>query len=40
MNFGWLVSRIGGFPAFALGVTLMASSIVVQLVFFRRRGWI
>jgi magnesium transporter len=40
MNFGWLVSRIGGFPAFAVGVTLMVLSIVVQLVFFQRRGWI
>jgi magnesium transporter len=40
MNFGWLVSRIGSFSAFAIGVTLMVLSIVVQLVFFRRRGWI
>ena len=40
MNFGWLVSRIGGFSTFALGVSLMVLSIVVQLVFFRRRGWI
>ncbi|HEY6470796.1 MAG TPA: magnesium/cobalt transporter CorA [Candidatus Dormibacteraeota bacterium] len=40
MNFAWLVSHIGGVSAFAIGVTLMALSIVVQLVFFRRRGWI
>jgi len=39
-NFGWLVARIGGFPAFGIGVSLMALSIVMQLVFFRRRGWI
>jgi magnesium transporter len=39
-NFGWLVSRIGDFPAFAIGVIVMATSVVVQLVFFRRRGWI
>jgi magnesium transporter len=39
-NFGWLVSRIGSFPAFAIGLTLMVLSIVLQLVFFRRRGWI
>jgi magnesium transporter len=39
-NFGWLVGRIGSFPAFAIGLTLMVVSIVVQLVFFRRRGWI
>jgi magnesium transporter len=39
-NFGWLVSRIGSFSAFAIGVTLMVVSIVVQLMFFRRRGWI
>jgi magnesium transporter len=39
-NFGWLVSRIGSFSAFAIGVTVMVLSIVVQLMFFRRRGWI
>lgn len=40
MNFGWLVSHIGSFTAFAIGVVVMVLSIVVQLVFFRRRGWI
>jgi magnesium transporter len=40
MNFGWLVSRIGTFYAFDIGLSLMAISIITQLVFFRRRGWI
>ncbi|MGA7989584.1 MAG: magnesium/cobalt transporter CorA [Candidatus Dormiibacterota bacterium] len=39
-NFGWLVGRIGSFSAFAIGLTLMMLSVVLQLVFFRRRGWI
>jgi magnesium transporter len=40
MNFGWLVSRIGTVYAFMIGLSLMAISIITQLVFFRRRGWI
>lgn len=40
MNFGWLVMRIGTFYAFGIGLSLMAISIITQLVFFRRRGWI
>ncbi len=40
MNFAWLVSHIGSFAAFAIGVLVMLLSIVVQLIFFRRRGWI
>jgi magnesium transporter len=40
MNFGWLVSRIGSVYAFGIGLTLMAVSILTQLFFFRRRGWI
>jgi magnesium transporter len=40
MNFGWLVMRIGTFYAFTIGLSLMAISIITQLVFFRRRGWI
>ncbi len=40
MNFAWLVSHIGSFAAFAIGVLVMILSIVVQLMFFRRRGWI
>jgi len=40
MNFGWLVSRISGFEAFAIGLAVMVASIVIQLWLFRRRGWI
>ena len=40
MNFGWLVSRIGTGYAFIIGVSIMAISILTQLFFFRRRGWI
>ena len=40
MNFGWLVTRIGTFYSFGIGLSLMAISIITQLVFFRRRGWI
>jgi Mg2+ and Co2+ transporter CorA len=40
MNFGWLVARIGTPYAFAIGLSLMAISILTQLFFFRRRGWI
>jgi magnesium transporter len=40
MNFGWLVSRIAGFEAFAIGLSVMLVSIVFQLWLFRRRGWI
>jgi len=40
MNFGWLVSRIGTGYAFIIGISLMTISILTQLVFFRRRGWI
>jgi magnesium transporter len=40
MNFGWLVSRIGTGYAFTIGLSLMAISIITQMVFFRRRGWI
>jgi magnesium transporter len=40
MNFGWLVSRIGSGYAFAIGLSVMTISIVTQLFFFRRRGWI
>ena len=40
MNFGWLVSRIGTGYAFAIGLSIMAISILTQLFFFRRRGWI
>ncbi|MHB8489287.1 MAG: magnesium/cobalt transporter CorA [Candidatus Dormibacteria bacterium] len=40
MNFGWLVLRIGTGYAFIIGISLMTISILTQLVFFRRRGWI
>ena len=40
MNFGWLVSRIGSLYAFGIGLAIMAISIITQLYFFRRRGWI
>jgi magnesium transporter len=40
MNFGWLVSRIGTGYAFIIGLSIMAISILTQLFFFRRRGWI
>lgn len=39
-NFGFLVSRIGSPSAFAVGLSVMAASVVLQLVLFRRRGWI
>ena len=38
MNFGWLVNNIGSFSTFAVAVTVMALSVVLQLVLFRRRG--
>jgi magnesium transporter len=40
MNFGFLVTHIGGIVAFLLGVGLMLTSLVVQLLLFWRRGWL
>jgi magnesium transporter len=40
MNFGWLVARIGSPFAFGVVVAVMAISILTQLVFFKRRGWL
>jgi magnesium transporter len=40
MNFGWLVAHIGSPFAFGAAVAVMALSILVQLVFFKRRGWL
>jgi magnesium transporter len=40
MNFGFLLSRITGTPAFFLGVGLMVASLVVQLYLFWSRGWL
>jgi len=38
MNFGWLVDHIGSFGVFAAAVTVMAVTVLIQLVLFRRRG--
>lgn len=39
-NFQWPIARIGGLAAWlVLGVGLEVVSVVVLLVFFRRRGW-
>jgi magnesium transporter len=40
MNFGFLIGRITGFPAFALGVSVMVASVAMQLLVFWRRGWL
>jgi magnesium transporter len=40
MNFAVLVANITSRFALALGIGLMAASVVVQLTLFRRRGWI
>jgi magnesium transporter len=40
MNFGFLVAKISSPFAFAGVVCLMAASTAVQLLFFRKRGWI
>jgi magnesium transporter len=40
MNFAFLVGRITGTEAFGLGVGLMLASVVLQVLLFRRRGWI
>jgi magnesium transporter len=40
MNFGYLVGHIAAPPAFALGASLMILSTALQLLFFRRLGWI
>ena len=40
-NFGWMVSHIGGWPAFVgfgIGTELVALGML--LVLFRRRGWL
>jgi magnesium transporter len=39
-NFGWMVSHIGGLPAFlALGIGSEIALVVALLTFFKRRGW-
>lgn len=40
MNFSFLVSHIGSTLSFAIGMGVMGTSILVQLLFFKRRGWI
>ena len=40
MNFGFMVSRIGGPGPFALAMVLMAGVFAAQLLMFRRRGWL
>jgi magnesium transporter len=39
MNFAWLVNRITAGGTFALGIALMALTVLMQLAYFRRRGW-
>ena len=39
MNFAWLVSRITTGGTFALGIVLMLLTVLMQLAYFRRRGW-
>jgi magnesium transporter len=40
MNFGFLVARISGVAAFAVGVSIMAATLLLQLFLFWRRGWL
>jgi len=40
MNFSFMVARISGSEAFAIGVGVMVASAVVQLLLFWRRGWL
>jgi magnesium transporter len=40
MNFAFLVGKISGPLALAGAVSLMAATTAVQLLFFRKRGWI
>ena len=39
MNFGWLVNHITTGGTFALGILLMALTVLMQIAYFRRRGW-
>jgi magnesium transporter len=39
-NFGWLVRHISGWPEFfILGLGLQVFTVVLMLVYFKRRGW-
>jgi magnesium transporter len=39
-NFGWLVRHIGGWPEFLVfGIFVEVATVVVMMLFFKRRGW-
>jgi len=40
MNFAWLVGHITTLGAFLFGIALMLITIVIQFLYFRRRGWV
>lgn len=40
MNFAWLVSHIDTAWSFTIAIAFMLGSVILQLVLFRRRGWI
>jgi magnesium transporter len=40
MNFAWLVNHITTTGAFALGITAMLGTVLMQFLYFRRRGWV
>lgn len=40
MNFLWLVNHITSLGAFLVGIALMVGTIIMQFIYFRRRGWV
>jgi magnesium transporter len=39
-NFGWMVTKVDGWPTFvALGVGTEIVALLALVAFFRRRGW-
>lgn len=40
MNFAYLVNELTSFNHFIVGVAIMGGSVIIQLFFFKRRGWI
>jgi magnesium transporter len=39
-NFGWLVRNIGGLPTFIVfGIGTQIVTVVILMIFFKRRGW-
>ncbi|HEY8679022.1 MAG TPA: magnesium/cobalt transporter CorA [Candidatus Dormibacteraeota bacterium] len=40
MNFAWLVGHITTLGAFLFGIAVMLITIVIQFLYFRRRGWV